>query len=147
MENDTPKTKPPLKLLNGKVCVQTKQGWIDILGKNVMILRYVDSKPRFFWGRIKHVVENRIQITIPSFRPGQEDKFVNTTLDDPAWTFSNQENLVPVSSPSTIPLNVGTRCDRARPAIHPQTGLTVLLQCVMKGSHSTCHFENPPGNK
>lgn len=142
MDNPT-KGRPPLKIVNGTVCVKTKLGWRDIKGMCVTFLKYVDDKPRFLYGRIKHVIENRIQITIPTYRPGQDDKFINTTLDDSRWSFSNQEAPAAPSIPRTTPLNVGTRCDRARPAIHPQTHLTILLRCVMRGPHGTCHYENP----
>ncbi len=138
------KFKPPLKTVNGTVLVQTKKGWRDIKGMQVQLLVYEGDKPRFKYGFIKHVVENRIQISLPSYRPGQDDKFHNTTIDNPAWTFNYHSPLAVSDSPRTLErLTSGPRCDRARTGVHPVTYEPILLQCVMKGSHSTCHFENP----
>lgn len=132
-----------LRIVNGTVCVKTKLGWRSIIGMQVMILKYNGSKPFFQYGSIKHVVDNRVQIRIPVFRPGQDDKFHNSTIDDGTWTFLRQESVSVVDSPRTIIQPIGARCDKARTAVHPVTREPVLLQCVMRGAHLTCHFENP----
>lgn len=136
------KHKPPLKGVNGTVLVQTKKGWRDIKGMQVMLLHYEGDKPKFKYGFIKHVVENRIQISIPSYRPGTEDKFFNTTIDDTNWVF-NHHTPETDSPRTTEPSDTGPRCRQLREGIHPVTQGPISLQCVMRGSHSTHHYENP----
>jgi hypothetical protein len=97
---------------------------------------------RFHYGFIKHVVENRIQISVPSHTPGHDDKFRNFQIDDGSWNFDIQHHPMGVS-PRTIEKSTGPRCKRTRTGIHPITSGPIQLQCVMKGPHLTCHFENP----
>jgi len=130
--------RPELKHVNGSWFVKTKKGWRDIKGMKVF---YLDGKT-FHYGFIKHVVENRIQISVPSHVPGHDDKFRNFQIDDACWNFDSQNRPMGVS-PRTIPKPTGPRCKRTRTGIHPTTGGPIQLQCVMMGPHSTCHFENP----
>lgn len=128
--------RPLLKHVNGTWLVQTKKGWRDIKGMKAF---YYDGKT-FHYGFIKHVVENRMQIAVPSHVPGHDDKFKNFQIDDASWNFDVQNRPMGVS-PRTIEKPLGPRCKRTRTGILPKTGGPTQLRCVMMGPHSTCHFE------
>ena len=128
--------RPPLKTVNGTWLVQTKNGWRDIKGMKAF---WYDGH-RFHYGFIKHVVEDRIQISVPSHNPGHDDKFRNFRIDEGGWNFDTQSHPMGVT-PVATQKSMGPRCKRTRTGILPITGGPTQLQCVMRGPHSTCHFE------
>lgn len=136
-----------LKLVNGVVLANTKKfGWRSIIGFRVQIMRYEGDKPRFYEGRIHAISGGLVQIKIPSYRSGVEDKSYNLKFSDP-WEIIGPpvEKVIVPELPKEI--LVGPRCENIREGIHPKTYQKLALQCVMRSGHKGVHHYENPSNR
>lgn len=136
-----------LKVINGVVVANTKQfGWRSIIGFRVQLMIYEGDKPRFLEGRIARISGDSVQIKIPSYRPGIDDKSYVVKFSDP-WEIIG----LPIEKPVVLELqkevSVGPRCENTREAVHPATFKKTTLQCVMRLGHGAGHHYENPSNK
>lgn len=136
-----------LKVINGVVVANTKKfGWRSIIGFRVQILRYEGDKPRFYEGRIAAVSGDKVQIKVPSYQPGKDDKNFVVDFKD-SWEIIGPPIKKPVEVPKLQEVEIGPRCLVIREAIHPKTGENLVLQCVMRSGHGAGHHYENPSNR
>lgn len=136
-----------LKIINGVVVAKTKQfGWRSIIGFRVQILRYINEKPRFFEGRIHAIAGDKVQIKVPSYVAGVDDKNFVVGFKD-SWEIIGPPIEKPIVPQLNVNPPVGPRCESTREAIHPRTTQKLVLQCVMRSGHGAGHHYENPSNR
>lgn len=107
---------------------------------------YEKGKPRFYEGRIKAISGDKVQIKVPVFQPGKDDKNFVVGWKD-SWEIIGPPIVKPVVPELKTEISVGPRCEVTREAIHPKTYKKLVLQCVMRSGHGAGHHYENPSNR